>query len=216
MNIEQARFNMIEQQIRPWNVLDQTVLEMLDVLKRENFFPEAQKNLVFGDTELPLAAGVHSLSPKMEARILQEVLPKKHEQVLQIGAGSGYLAALLAYKSRHVDVIEIQPELKTLAEANLSKNAVDNVHVTLGDGLAVNTGTQYDLIVLSGSVDVVPDSLLQQIKVGGRLFAVIGLEPVMSATIITRESDSKFVPRKVFETVVPALRKAHAHSTFSF
>lgn len=216
MNIEQARFNMIEQQIRPWNVLDLDVLEALHTVKRENFFPDSQKNLVFADTSLPLPAGETSMAPKLEARILQEVQPKKHEQVLLIGAGSGYLAALLALKARHVEVIEIRPEIKTFAEANFSRNAVDNVHVALGDGLCANTGTQFDLIVLSGAVQEVPQALLSQLKTGGRLFAIVGREPVMSATIVTREGEQQFSERKVFETLIAPLQQAQARSTFEF
>ena len=124
MNIEQARFNMIEQQIRPWNVLDQDVLNLLLVVKREDFVPPVYKSLAFVDTDIPLPGGEQMFSPKLEARLLQEVQLKKHENVLEIGAGSGYMAALLAHKGRHVTSIEILPELKSLAEENLAKAGV--------------------------------------------------------------------------------------------
>ena len=134
MNIEQARFNMIEQQIRPWNVLDQDVLDLLVVVKREDFVPPAYKALAFVDSEIPLPGGEAMFTPKIEARLLQEVQVKKHENVLEIGAGSGYMAALLAHKARHVTSIEIKPELKELAQANLTRAGVSNVTVELGDG----------------------------------------------------------------------------------
>src|SRR5437764_1273192 len=120
MNIEQARFNMIEQQIRPWDVLDQEVLNLLMVVKREAFVPAAYKRLAFMDTEIPLPCGENMLAPKLEARILQETAVKKHEHVLEIGAGSGYMAALLAHKARHVTTVDIEPELKAFAEKNLT------------------------------------------------------------------------------------------------
>jgi protein-L-isoaspartate(D-aspartate) O-methyltransferase len=134
MNIEQARFNMIEQQIRTWDVLDQEVLDLLTVVRREEFVPAPYKNLAFVDTEIPLPGGENMFTPKMEARLLQAVSVKKHESVLEIGAGSGYMAALLAYKSRHVTSVEISPELKALAEKNLADYGISNVSVELGNG----------------------------------------------------------------------------------
>lgn len=140
MNIEQARFNMIEQQIRPWNVLAQDVLDLLMVVKREEFVPAAYRSLAFFDTEIPLPGGENMLAPKIEARMLQEANVKKHEYVLEIGAGSGYMAALLAHKARHVTTVEISPELKALAEQNLSDYGVANVDVHLGNGAQGWTG----------------------------------------------------------------------------
>lgn len=215
MNIEQARFNMIEQQIRPWNVLNQDVLDMLVVVKRENFFPESQLGLVFSDTELPLPAGAHSLSPKLEARIMQELAINKHEQVLLVGAGSGYLAALLGHRAAKVTALEVDPELKALAEKNLHKNGVLNVDVVQGDGLQANTPAAYDVIVVRGSLPSVPDSLLQQLKVGGRLFVVVGQPPVMSAEILTRTATG-VKTQVLFETVVQPLRQAVQPSKFTF
>jgi protein-L-isoaspartate(D-aspartate) O-methyltransferase len=216
MNIEQARFYMIEQQIRPWDVLDQDILDLLSIVKREEFVPAPYKNLAFSDTEIPLPCGQNMFTPKLEARILQEALVKKHETVLEIGAGSGYMAALLAYKSRHVTTVEIEPELKALAESNLSKNIVDNVSVVLGDG-AKGWGTdQYDVIIVSGSLPVVPSSLLQQIKIGGRLLAFVGEAPVMSAEIISLISDLSYNTVKLFETSVKPLRNAVTPSHFKF
>jgi protein-L-isoaspartate(D-aspartate) O-methyltransferase len=219
MNIEQARFYMIEQQIRPWDVLDQGILDLLSIVKREEFVPAAYKNLAFSDTEIPLPCGQNMFTPKLEARILQEAAVKKHESVLEIGAGSGYMAALLAYKARHVTTVEIEPELKVLAQKNLSNYLIDNVSVELGDGAkgwGGNDNPQYDVIIVSGSLPLVPESMLQQIKVGGRLLAIVGQAPVMSAEIITRVSDVAFNTIKLFETNVKPLRNAVTPSHFKF
>jgi len=220
MNIEKARFNMIEQQIRPWDVLDQDILELLVVVKREAFVPPAYKTLAFMDTEIPLPGGECMFFPKLEARILQEILVKKHEQVLEIGAGSGYMAALLAHKARHVTTVEISPELKAMAEKNLADYGVNNAEVVLGNGAQgwANAGTEapYDVIVISGSLPVLPDAFLKQIRVGGRIFAIIGESPSMSAQIITRVSDAAYNTVKVFETDVKPLREALTPSHFVF
>jgi protein-L-isoaspartate(D-aspartate) O-methyltransferase len=220
MNIEQARFNMIEQQIRPWDVLDQDVLELLVVVKREAFVPLAYRALAFADSEIPLPHGENMLTPKLEARILQELLIKKHENVLEIGAGSGYMAALLAYKARHVTTVEIEPELKELAQQNLADYGVGNVEVVQGDGAqgwaGANQSAPYDVIVVSGSLPVVPDALLAQIKVGGRMFVIVGHAPAMTAQIITRTSDIRYHTVNLFETIVKPLRNAVVPSQFKF
>jgi protein-L-isoaspartate(D-aspartate) O-methyltransferase len=221
MNIEQARFNMIEQQIRPWDVLEQDVLELLLLVRREAFVPAAYKGLAFADTEIPLPCGENMLQPKFEARILQEAAVKKHEHVLEIGAGSGYMAALLAYKARHVTSVDIEPELKALAEENLAAYGISNVDVVLGNGARGWEGSSsysapYDVIVISGSLPALPDAFLSQIKVGGRILAVIGEAPVMSAQKITRVSETAWHSVTLFETSVKPLRDAAAHSTFAF
>jgi protein-L-isoaspartate(D-aspartate) O-methyltransferase len=217
MNIEQARFNMIEQQIRPWDVLDLEVLDLLQVVKREAFVPPAYKHLAFVDTEIPLPCGENMLAPKVEARILQEVAVKKHENVLEIGAGSGYMAALLSYRARHVTTVEIEPELKSLAEENLRAYGISNVDVALGNGaLGWEDGAPYDVIVVSGSLPVLPEAFLKQIKVGGRIFAVVGEAPVMEAQLITRTSDIGYHTTNLFETNIKPLRNAPAPSHFKF
>jgi protein-L-isoaspartate(D-aspartate) O-methyltransferase len=221
MNIEKARFNMIEQQIRPWDVLDQDVLELLLVVKREAFVPAAYRSLAFVDTEIPLPGGEHMFAPKMEARILQEIAVKKHEHVLEIGAGSGYMAALLAHKARHVTTVEIDPTLQAMAQKNLAEYGITNVDVPLGNGAqgwagSGNNSAPYDAIVISASLPVLPDSFLQQIKIGGRIFAIIGQAPVMSAQIITRVSDTAYNTEKIFETDVKPLRHAIEPSHFKF
>jgi len=221
MNLEQARFNMIEQQIRPWDVLDQDVLDLLLVAKRENFVPAAHRNLAFMDTEIPLPCGQNMFTPKLEARILQEVALKKHENALEIGAGSGYMAALLAHKARHVTSVEIEPELKALAESNLAANGISNVKVELGDGArgwagSGNEGAPYDVIVISGSLPVLPEAFLHQIKIGGRILAIVGEAPVMTAELVTRISDNAYNTVKLFETSVKPLKNAATPSHFRF
>ncbi len=215
MNIEQARFNMIEQQIRPWNVLAQDVLDLLTVVRREEFVPAAHRSLAFFDTEIPLPGGESMLAPKVEARILQEANVKKHEQVLEIGAGSGYMAALLASKARHVTTVEIDPVLKAMAEENLSGYGVTNVSVELGNGAQGWQG-EYDVIVISGALPFLPDAFLKQIKVGGRVLAIIGEAPVMSLQVITRTSDQVYDTVDVFELMAKPLHAASEHSHFTF
>jgi len=215
MNIEQARFNMIEQQIRPWNVLAQDVLDLLTVVRREEFVPPAHRSLAFFDTEIPLPGGENMLAPKVEARILQEANVKKHEQVLEIGAGSGYMAALLASKARHVTTVELDPGLKALAEQNLSGYGVVNVSVELGNGAQGWQG-EYDVIVISGALPFLPDAFLKQIKVGGRILAIIGEAPVMSLQVITRTSDQVYDTVNVFELMAKPLHAASEPSHFTF
>jgi protein-L-isoaspartate(D-aspartate) O-methyltransferase len=217
MNIEQARFNMIEQQIRPWDVLDPDVLDLLVVVKRENFVPVAHKNLAFVDTEIPLPGGQCMFTPKLEARLLQEINLKKHENVLEVGSGSGYMAALLAHKGRHVTTVEILPELKALAEKNLADNGVTNATVELGDGAqGWAKGAPYDVIVVSGGLPALPEAFLQQLKVGGRLVAIIGEAPLMKAQLITRTGEAGYDTKTLFETNVKPLSLASAPSHFTF
>ena len=199
IDIERFRFNMIEQQIRPYDVLDLEVLATLQQVKREDFVPLAHKALAFSDLMIPLLGeaeealrrGWCMLEPKQEARILQDVNPRPHEKVLEVGAGSGYMAALLAHRAQRVVSLEIDPELARLARANLQKAGITNVEVREADGARGLPGEgPFDLIVLSGSVAEVPRVLLEQLKVGGRLAAVVGNEPVMRATFITRTGDA--------------------------
>jgi len=217
MNIEQARFNMIEQQIRPWDVLDQDVLDLLMLVKREDFVPAAYKNLAFVDSEIPLPGGQAMFTPKLEARLLQELAIKKHENVLEIGTGSGYMAALLAYKGRHVTTIELLPELKTLAEKNLAAAGISNVTVELGNGAQGWTaGAPFDVILISASLPEVPSGLLAQLKVGGRLAVIVGEAPVMSAELVTRVTETAYDTVKLFETSVKPLAQATTPSQFTF
>lgn len=217
MNIEQARFNMIEQQIRPWNVLDQDVLDMLHVVKREQFVPAAYQNLAFADVEIPLPGGEAMFNPKVEARIVQELAVKKHENVLEIGTGSGYMAALLAHKARHVTTVEIQPESARQARDNLARAGVTNVTVEEGNGASGwDKGAPYDVILVSGGLPVLPEALLKQVKVGGRIGVILGDAPAMTFNIVTRSSESGVDTVKLFETNVKTLSGAQTPSRFQF
>ena len=216
MNIEKARFNMIEQQIRPWNVLDKAILDMLIVVKRENYFPQDQKSLAFFDTELPLPGTAVAMSPKMEARFVEELDVIKTDKVLLIGAASGYLAALLAHLTQHVTVLEAVPALKELAEHNLHADGVRNVSVVLADGLSTQQSGKYDVIAIAGAIDAVPAHLREQLQIGGRLLAVTGVLPMMHAHLTTRVSATEFNTRIVFDTVLPALSGSLPVAAFSF
>lgn len=221
MNLEQARFNMIEQQIRTWDVLDTDVLQTLVEVRREAFVPPAYRSLAFFDTEIPLPCGENMLSPKMEARMLQEAAVEPHETVLEIGAGTGYMAALLARYARHVTTVEIEADLVALAEKNLTAYGVANVSVECGDGARGWSGNgsyaaPYDVIVVSGSLPVLPQAFLTQIKVGGRILAVIGDAPIMTACRITRRADDAWDTQKLFETSIKPLRNAATPSAFHF
>ena len=207
MNIEQARFNMIEQQIRPWEVLDQAVLSLLAIVKREDFVPPACRALAFFDTEVPLPDGQSMLAPKVEARLLQALHLARHERVLEVGAGSGYMAALLAHRAQQVISLEIRPALAALAAANLRHAGIANASVREADGaLGLAAEAPFDAIVLSGSVAEVPQSLLDQLKPGGRLLAIVGDEPVMRAMLITRVAAAQFKREALFDTVAPRLQ----------
>ncbi len=219
MNLEQARRNMIEQQIRTWDVLDLDILQTLVAVRREAFVPTAYQALAFVDTEIPLPQGENMLSPKLEARLLQEASVQKHESVLEIGAGSGYMAALLSHHAKQVITVEIVPELKALAEKNLANYGIGNVSVALGDGARGWTGSgsqPFDVILLSGSLPIMPDAFLHQLSIGGRILAVIGEAPVMSACMMTRVSDDAWDTVKLFETSIKALRNAEKPSAFRF
>jgi protein-L-isoaspartate(D-aspartate) O-methyltransferase len=217
MNIEQARFNMIEQQIRPWDVLDQDVLNLLSIVKRENYVPAAYRSVAFADLEIPLPGGEHMLFSRVEARVLQELAIKKHEVVLEIGAGSGYMAALLAHRGRSVISVEIAPELAKLATDNLAADGVTNVQVVEGDGSrGWKESEPYDVICVSGGLPVMPQEFLDQLKIGGRLAAFVGVAPVMKAQLITRVDEKQFRVFDIFETMIAPLRNAVEPSRFRF
>ncbi len=217
MNTEQARFNMIEQQIRPWEVLDPSVLSLLSVVRREAYVPEAQRDLAFADVELPLGYGQTMLAPRVEARILQELAIKNTDKVLEIGTGSGYMAALLAAKAEFVYSVEIVPELVEFARANLKRAGVANVSVDLGDGAhGWPLYAPYDVIVLSGSTPVLPEAIQQQLRIGGRLVAIVGEAPAMQVKLVTRTGEDAYTAITVFETVAAPLVNAQARSAFVF
>ena len=221
MDFEQARFNMIEQQIRPWEVLDPVVLKLLSVMRREDFVPQAYKELAFADVEIPLGGIANKsqtmLEPKMEARMLQELGVKTKDTVLEVGTGSGYMAALVAAKAEFVYSVEIDPALVEMARKNLQQAGVANVSVDLGDGAqGWPLYAPYDAIVLSGSMPVLPETLLRQLKIGGRLVAVVGEAPVMQLQLVTRIEENAFNTINVLETVVAPLINATQRDKFVF
>jgi protein-L-isoaspartate(D-aspartate) O-methyltransferase len=224
-NLEQARFKMIEQQIRPWNVGDALVLELLSVVRREDFVPLAQKGLAFVDMKVPLQApaeeamqhGHCMLEPKIEARMLQDLHVGPKDKVLEVGAGSGYMAALLAHRAQRVITLEINPELVRMARANLQRAGIENAEVREADGSkGLASEAAFDVIVLSGSVAEVPHGLLAQLKVGGRLAAIVGFEPVMRATFITRTGEASYSTAQPWDTVAPRLAHFPEPSRFQF
>lgn len=218
MNFEQARFNMIEQQLRPARVLDPDVLDVLFVVKREEFVPAALRRLAFADTELPLGGdeGARMFAPKVEALALQALAMRKHENVLEVGTGSGYMAALLGVHADHVWSVEIDPQLAELARANLRRAGVTNVSVEVGNGLGGLPGhAPYDVIMVSGALAKVSRALLEQLKPAGRLFAIEGTAPAMEAVLYTRVGED-FRRLAVFETVVAPLREAEPAPAFVF
>ncbi len=217
MNVEEARWNMIEHQIRPLEVLDQQVLDLMYAVKREDFVPAAYRMLAFSDLEIPLGQGEHMWPPKLEARVMQELALKAGDRVLEIGTGSGYFTALLARLVQHVYSVEIKPELKALGEANLRRAGVANVTLELGDGARGWTKhAPYDVIVLTGSTPVLPPQLLQQMKPGARLFAVVGEPPVMAARLVTCTGEGSYNSIDLLETRIAPLTNALAGERFSF
>jgi protein-L-isoaspartate(D-aspartate) O-methyltransferase len=224
-DLERARFNMIEQQIRPWDVLDLHILELLSQVRREDFVPLAHKALAFVDMQIPLADpsekamqnGQCMLEPKVEARLLQDLQVKAHEKVLEVGAGSGYMAALLAHVAQRVITLEIEPELVKMARANLQRAGITNAEVREADGAkGLAAEGPFDVIVLSGSVAEVPAPLLSQLKVGGRLAAITGFEPVMRATFITRTGEASYTTAQPWDTMAPRLAHFAEPSKFHF
>ena len=217
MNYEQARFNMIEQQIRPWEVLDQTILDALGVVRREDYVPERYRALAFADMEIPLGHGEAMMPPKLEARILQEVAIGKTDTVLEVGTGSGYLTALLAHRAAHVHSVELKPTLAAFGRRNLERHGASNISLETGDAArGWDRHAPYHVIVLTGSTPVLPRAFLDQLEVGGRLFAVVGQAPVMTARLVTCTAPGAFNTVDLFETVVAPLTNAEQPSRFRF
>lgn len=214
--MEKARFNMIEQQIRPWDVSDIQVLDLLSVVKREQFVPEGRESLAFMDLEIPLGLGVAMWQPKLEARVLHELHIKKHERVLEVGTGSGYLTALLSRLAAHVDSVEIVAELSAKAAQKLAAHDFTNVQLEVGDAANTWGGLTYDVIVLTGSVPVDPLAYQQKLNIGGRLFAIVGDAPAMQAKVITRLAPDVFESVTLFETNVALLQNAPQPQRFVF
>lgn len=217
MDIEQTRFNMVVQQIRPWYVLDDNVLDLLYKLKREEFVPAESQVMAFVDMEIPLGHGQVMLTPKMEARIVQELHINPTDKILEVGSGSGYMTALLAQRGEHVYSVEIIPELKAMAEKNLQAHGITNV--TLEQGDAARGWPQhapYDAIVLTASTPALPEAFQNSLNPGGRLFAIVGEDPVMEALIITCTAPGEFTTTKLFETSTAPLINALQPARFTF
>jgi protein-L-isoaspartate(D-aspartate) O-methyltransferase len=223
-NLQQLRFNMIEQQIRPWDVHDAEVLGLLDRIRREDYVPPVHRGLAFFDMEIPLEGattpkepGQCMLSPKVEARMLQDLHVRKHETVLEIGTGSGFMAALLGDCAAQVLTLEIDPGLAAIATQNLRRNGVSNVEVRNADGAKpLASGPTFDVIVLSGSVARIPQNLMGSLKIGGRLAAIVGDEPMMRANFMTRVSEGKWDLTQPWDTVAPRLLSFPEPSRFNF
>ena len=219
MDLNQARFNMIEQQIRPWEVLDPQVLELLSVVRREDFVPLAHQALAFVDMDIPLGkqAGQVMLAPRVQARLVQDLAVKKTDKVLEIGTGSGFTTALLAHQAAQVLSYEIDADLARQATANLQKAGVANAKVRHADGSQGAAGEgPFDVILLAGSVAEVPQTLLEQLAVGGRLAAIVGDEPMMRATVITRTGQNSFTTSQAWDVNAPRLSGFAQASAFQF
>ena len=217
MNLEQARTNMVEQQIRTWEVLDQEVLDLLYVVPREEFVPPKHRALAFSDLEIPIGENQRMWQPKLEARVLQELAIRKSDRVLEVGTGSGYLTALMAHRAAHVFSVELRPALAAFGRANLERHGSDNVTLEAGDAArGWPSHAPYDVIVLTGSTPVLPRAFLEQLEVGGRLFAIVGEPPVMAARLVNCTAPGAFRSVDLFETVVAPLANAEQPARFRF
>jgi protein-L-isoaspartate(D-aspartate) O-methyltransferase len=217
MNLEQMRTNMVEQQIRTWEVLDQDVLDLLYVVPREEFVPGKHRALAFSDMEIPIGESERMWQPKLEARVLQELNVRKTDRVLEVGTGSGYLTALLSHRAAQVVSVEIKPSLAAFGKANLERHGADNVTLEIGDAArGWTTGAPYDVIVLTGSTPLLPNSLVEQLAPGGRLFAVVGEAPAMSARLVVSSGAGAWRSSDLFETVIRPLANAEQPSRFRF
>lgn len=222
-DIESARFNMIEQQIRPWNVLDSNVLELLSVVRREDFVPESHRHLAFVDMEIPLPEHQVMLAPKVQARLLQELDLSPTDKVLEIGTGSGYMTALMARLAAHVLSVEKYESLTALAQSNLAHAGISNVELVTANGLAENprwAHVGFDAIAITGAVQSVPQHLIERLNPAGRLVAIVGQPPVMQAVLIeradARHAGSGLRSTVLFETLTQPLEDAPKVSQFQF
>jgi protein-L-isoaspartate(D-aspartate) O-methyltransferase len=217
MNSEQARFNMVESQVRTWEVLDQVVLDLLNEIKREEFVPQRYRALAYADLEIPLGHGEVMLAPKLEARMLQELGLTKTDKVLEVGTGSGYVTALLSRLGGQVVSVEILEDLSHAATRKLAGHGISNVRLDVGDAaLGWPAAAPYDVMLFTGSLPILPEVIRNQLALGGRLLAVVGERPVMTATLITRVSEDGFSSSALFETCIAPLRNATHPGRFVF
>jgi len=216
-SLEHARFNMVQQQIRPWDVLDQRVIETLGTLSREAFVPDAYKGLAYADIEIPLAKGQKMLFPKIEARLLQALNVQKEDKILEIGTGSGYLTACLAHLGGHVVSLDIHQEFVDTAKTALTNQGFENVELQCADAFAGEiTGGPFDVIAVTGSVPEAPEAWKKLLSDGGRLFVVCDEAPAMEATLITRTGENSWHSEGLFETELPVLDNTPARDRFKF
>ena len=217
MNLEQMRLNMVEQQIRTWEVLDQDVLDLLYIVPREEFVPQKHRALAFSDLEIPIGEGQRMWPPKMEARVLQELGVRKTDRVLEVGTGSGYFTALLSHRAAQVCSVEINPALAAFGRGNLERHGADNITLEIGDAArGWSAHAPYDVIVLTGSTPLLPASVVEQLAPGGRLFAVVGEAPAMSARLVVSSAPGAWHSTDLFETVIAPLVNAEHPSRFRF
>lgn len=215
LDFERARFNMVEQQIRTWEVLNDRVLNILSVVPRERYVPAQYRKLAFADLSIPLPHAQVMLEPKVEARILQAVEPQETEQVLEIGTGAGYLTACLARMAAHVTSVDIFPDLTEMARANLAAEGVTNVTLETGDAAqGWHDGRRYDVVVVSASLPEMHRGFHESLNIGGRLFLIVGTTPIMEALLITRIAEDQWLQESLFETSTPALINAPVTKTF--
>jgi len=217
MDLERARMNMVEQQIRTWDVLDQDVLDLLYVVPREEFVPQQHMALAFSDMQLPLGEGERMWEPKLEARVLQELDVRKSDRVLEVGTGSGYFTALLAHRASHVFSVELKPALAAFGRRNLEHHGAENVTLEIGDAArGWPKHAPYQVIVLTGSTPVLPRAFYEELEVGGRLFAIVGEPPVMSARLVTCTAPDAYHSVDLFETLVAPLVNSEQRPRFRF
>ena len=214
--IEQARFNMIEQQVRTWDVLDQQVLDTMNDVPREAFVPERYAALAFADTNIPLGHDQVMMAPKVEGRLLQALAIEPGHSILEIGTGSGYVTACLARLGRHVTSIDIMPEFIESAAERLAGQNIVNINLQAADALQKDDDNRYDIIAVTGSLPVLRQQFHQNLAIGGRMFVISGELPIMEASLITRVAEQHWSRESLFETCIPPLINAPAAATFNF
>ena len=216
-DLEQARFNMIEQQVRTWEVLDQRVLDTMNRIPRENFVPEHYRSLAFVDTEIPIGHDQVMMAPKVEGRLLQALNITPQDSILEIGTGSGYLTACLASLGKHVTSIDIVPGFTTAAAARLDEQGISNTRLETADvANGINTSEQYDVIAVTGSLPLLQKQFHESLKIGGRLFVITGKLPIMEALLITRVNENNWSQESLFETCIAPLEHASRPQGFVF
>ncbi len=216
-HLEQCRHNMVEQQVRPWDVLDDKVLNTLEMIPRDRFVPVQYSNLAYADTAIPLTENARMMHPILEGRLLQLLNIQPEDNVLEIGTGSGYLTACLATLACHVETYEIDESLAAKAKQTLQDQGIFNIDIICADGLqGTSVNKKYDVIVLTGSVSEAPDTFLQALNSNGRLFVITGEAPAMQARVLTRTTDNDWADEVIFETVLPRLVNGEKPASFTF